>query len=118
MKSKIMPLVLLTSFLLLSQPVLAMNETPIADGYTEGGTYYTVYEVDTEYPSTSTYATTKSVVVSRKLVFAGKIVPPSTKEYVESINDIVYVGTLKLASFTFEDDSTIALYTGTLTSIN
>lgn len=118
MKKKLFPSLFLTLFLILSQSANAMGYTPITNGYTDSGVYYEVYEIETTTLSNNTYAITSSIAVSRQLQFQGIIVPPRTMDYVEVIHGITYRGIITLSRFTYEDNNTIALYTGLLTEVN
>ena len=117
MKKKLFLLLFLSCVLFLSQSTCAMDQPPLTTGYNDTGIYYEVYELETSFAIT-TYATASSVVVSRQFKFQGMIVPPKTQEYVEVIRGTTYRGTIKLASFTYENGNTLAHYTGMLTSVN
>lgn len=103
-------------FMHVTLPVNAQNQyNYIAEGYTNDGVHYTVYEIETNY---TTKAVGDTLEVTRQYIFAGIIQPPATRLHNETNEGITYTGTLKLAYCTYKNNNTYATYRGTLTAIN
>ncbi len=103
--------------LLLSFPVHAAEHDAVIDeGYTSNGIHYVVYDIETHMNQERSKGNTVDVI--REFQFSGIIVPPSTQVCTEKINGTTYSGTLKLYNCSYENNTTIAYYRGTLTAIN
>lgn len=89
----------------------------IAEGYTEEGVSYTVFQNKTLDTGSTPYLMDHQKI-SCTVNFDGNIVPPSTWYLVTQINSTTYKGTLKLTSYYFDNflgsKKTIALYSGTV----
>ncbi len=68
-----------------------------------------VLAVETSYSTDS-----DSIYVTRKLTYEGYVTPPLEMEWIETIDGVTYTGTLKLRSYSRTDNSTVAVYVGTL----
>lgn len=103
--------------LLLSFPVHAAEPDAVIDeGYTSNGIHYVVYDIETHMNQERVIGNTVDVI--REVHFSGIIVPSSTQLWFENINGTDYSGTLKLYNCSYENNTTIAYYRGTLTAIN
>lgn len=103
--------------LLFSIQVQAMEpDSPIYEGYTSEDIYYVVYDIETNV--TQERAAGDIIDVIRVFRFDGIIVPPSTQMWQENISGTSYSGTLKLYNYSYDNNTTIAYYRGTLTAIN
>ncbi|MCD8325627.1 MAG: hypothetical protein LUC90_02755 [Lachnospiraceae bacterium] len=68
-----------------------------------------VLEIETSYNADS-----DSIYVTRRLTYEGYVTPPLELECTETIDGITYTGTLKLRSYSRTDNTTVAVYVGTL----
>lgn len=117
MKKITIPLLSLILTLLFSIPAQAMEpESPIYEGYTSEGIYYEVYDIETN--TAQERAAGDTIDVIREVRFNGIITPPSTQTWQESISGTFYTGTLKLYRCSYDNNTTIAYYRGTLTAVN
>lgn len=117
MKKISIPLLSIILTLLFSIQVQAMEpKSPIYEGYTSEGIYYEVYDTETSVSLERAVGDTVNVI--REFRFSGIIVPPSTRIWYENISGTDYSGTLKLYNYSYENNTTIAYYRGTLTAIN
>lgn len=117
MKKISIPLLSIFLTLLFSIPVRAMEpKAPIYEGYTSEGIYYEVYDIETNVAQERAAGDTIDVI--REFRFEGIIIPPSTRNWSEQVNGTSYSGTLKLYRCSYDNNTTIAYYQGTLTAIN
>lgn len=117
MKKISIPLLSIFVALLLSFPVHAEEpDSIIYEDYTSDGIYYVVCDIETDINQERTVGDTVDVI--REFRFNGTVVPPSTQLWFEKINGTDYSGTLKLYNCSYENNTTIAYYRGTLTAIN
>lgn len=105
--------VFLVSFVLMTSTITMMaQEAMDRSGYTEDGIYYEVHFVimqeDVEFCTDGV----EHVMV--KWTYDSIIVPPSTLYWEEEIDGELYSGTLKLQSYVFQGNKTIATYYGAL----
>lgn len=107
---------IVTAFLLSLPVQAAESDAIVSEGYTPDGTRYAVYDIETNINQERTIGDTVDVI--RKFQYSGTIAPPSTKTWSENINGTTYSGTLKLYNCSYENNTTIAYYRGTLTAIN
>ncbi len=68
-----------------------------------------VLEIETLYSTSS-----ESVYVTRTVIYEGIITPPLELSWRETIDGVVYSGTLKISYFTQMNSQTYATYVGTL----
>lgn len=117
MKKISIPLLCIFLTLLFSIQVQAMeSKVSIYEGYTSEGIYYEVYDIETNVAQERAAGDTIDVI--REIRFNGIVTPPSTQTWQESISGTYYTGTLKLYRCSYENNTTIAYYRGTLTAIN
>lgn len=103
----------LLSFMLLASSIIMMaQESMNRRGYTEDGIYYEVYFEILEKDVAFCADGVEHVTV--RLTYDSIIVPPSTLDWEEEIEGELYSGTLKLQSYTFQGNKTIATYYGAL----
>ncbi len=103
----------LLSFVLLASSITMMaQDSASRSGYTEDGIYYEVYFVIPEKDVDFCADGVEHVMVKR--TYDSIIVPPSTLDWEEEIDGELYSGTLKLQSYVFQGNKTIATYYGAL----
>ena len=105
---------LMLSFcLLLITPIHMNAENSAITGYTADGIYYEVTYSDTDYTSVIS-SRGSAIYVTREITYNTIITPNVSLSWSERINDTIYSGTLKLQSFYYENEKTVATYKGTL----
>lgn len=102
-------------FLYFSNSCLGGKNTDILiTGYTSDGVYYEVYG-NGEVPNSNIRGT---ISVTRKIIYEGRVTPPSTIDWTEMINGTKYIGTIELDyyMYTVATNRTTAYYDGLLTN--
>ena len=94
-------------------PSYASNSnTLVGSGYTNEGIYFEVYCINDE----TFLSRAASITVTREIIYEGIISPPAQLDWNETISGINYSGTLKIQSFRYSNEKTIATYKGILVS--
>lgn len=104
--------------LFLSFPVQVeerQNLSLIMRGETEDGIYYEIYGDTFE---TLAQRGSVSLLVTRIVIYHGKVTPPAQISWVESIDDVIYTGTLHIRQYRYNAKNNIvsATYEGFITA--
>lgn len=110
---KLTPVIILCLCLLLSTPVYAAPVSSTITGYTYEGIYYEAVTLDSS-SSWDPLSNVSNITVTKKFTFTGTVVPGDSIDWRETINGTAYIGTLYLYSYHHSEDTTIAIYKGTL----
>jgi len=107
-------------FLIITLCICMLMQTPVSvnakvlpiAGYTAEGIYYEA--VTLEMKSYSTYGTAYAISLTEEITYKGMIIPNDTISWTEIINGDTYSGMLYLQYFYHYDNTTVAVYTGTI----
>ncbi|MCD7751428.1 MAG: hypothetical protein LUG56_05270 [Lachnospiraceae bacterium] len=72
------------------------------------------FDVQEQEKATSVTVSLTSAYVTRKVTYSKRITPPTEMSWTETLNGYTYSGVLKLRSYYYEGDETVATYVGSL----
>ena len=107
---KLIPIITLCLCLFFTDPVYAESYSTVTSGYTADGIYYGAITLDI----LASLADADSITITQEFTFSGTVIPGTSIDWRDTINGTVYIGTLYLYSYYHFENTTVAIYKGTL----